>query len=229
MAKRVDLGLTGAVRRVLLGLLALSLTIGSLAAPSAGVAAKKKSCRQAGSKTVVATKSVRVFDYRGRTYGCLHRRGVRVALDSDDPYGDSRLSTLKPRIAGRFVGYAHFWDNGVAGGPGVGVTDLQRGTARLVDFDPSTERDHPDGSVEDLVVTTRGSLAWTMKAEYGLDVETARRTHEVRTLDVSDRAAPFGIGTLVAEGAGIDVLSLERRGSAVTWLESGALMSQPLR
>ena len=209
---------------------ALSIAVGallaaSLVAPPAGDAGR--TCAAAGSRTIVASDSARVFRLRGRVYGCLHRRNVRVPLEDrfgGESLSETRLTSLKPRLAGRFVGYAYEWDNGSVGGPGVEVADLARGTRRGVELDPSTEEDHLDAVVRDIVVTTRGSLAWTWFGDF---LDPARgEVREVRKLEPTDRSA---LGRLLDSGPEIGLRSLARRGSNVSWVNRGQRVSAPLR
>ena len=201
---------------------ALARGIERFVAPRA--AAARSGCRPAGSRTIVAGRQARVFTFRGIAYGCLYRRGVRVPLTNNDNFSESRLTPLRPRLSGRFVGYAYVWQNAVTGGDGVAVTDLRRGRTRYIELD-ATEEDDPAVSVRDLVVTPGGSLAWTWTAQLG--AETAPTTFEVRKIEPSDSTRRLGV--LLDSGPEIDLASLQNRGSTVSWLKGGERVSATLR
>lgn len=210
------------------GAAALVAVLGS--PPDAG--AERRACSQAGSRTIVASKHVRVFRSRRdrHVYGCLFSRGVPVALTSDDDFSATSLASLKPRLAGRFVGFAYSWDNGVTGGPGVEITDLRRGRARGVELDPGSSarrgaRPDPDATIHDIVITSRGSLAWTWTADYFTEPGQPK-VREVRKLAPTDRRR---LGVLLDSGPEIEVDSLTRRRSAVSWINAGQRVSAPLR
>lgn len=212
------------------GLVAAALAaIVALVIPSPPDATATHRCREAGSTTIVKSKTARIYRSRRkyrRVYGCLYRTGKRVPLTDafdGESLSETSLTELKPRLAGRFVGFEYGWDNGVAGGPGLAVVDLRSGDVRGFDLDPSTEDDHPDVSVSDMVVTTRGSMAWTWTAEYG----DGRTVREVRKLESDADSEKFGV--ILDSGPDVDLVSLERRGSSVSWLKAGVRASAPLR
>jgi len=204
---------------VLAALVALALTSPADAAASAP-------CRPAGATTIVQTQVARV--YRAgrprRVYGCLFRSGRVTPITTRRPV-DTRLTDVKPRVAGRFVAFAYTWDSGAAGGDGLAVVNLATGKKRDIVLDPSTRPDPEDVIVHDMVLTSRGSLAWiwNVVAVVGQDEPGVREVRKLeRDADVRRR------GVKLDEGAEVEPASLERAGTDVTWLKAGALLTAPL-
>jgi hypothetical protein len=209
----------GAIAALALAVPALGEAPG--AAGPAVAAANGGGCEPRGSRTIVRSRSARVYRLRQNVYGCLLSRGVPVLLTETGEFDEVRLAAPRPRLFGRFVAYAYVWDGGVAGGAGVAAADLRSGRIHGVETDPSEEE--PDFSVTDLVVTRGGTLVWIWRAEF--PGEAADRL-EVRRLGPRERRR---LGSRLDAGPELDLDSLEVRGSAVSWVNAGERRSATLR
>lgn len=85
--------------------IALALLAALTLAPPA--MAKRRTCERPGTKTIVRTASVRVFEVDQKTeltvYGCLHRRGRAIRLGSDSQPDGGAPSGV--RASGHFVAF----------------------------------------------------------------------------------------------------------------------------
>ena len=77
-----------------------------------------------------------------------------------------------------------------------------------------------------MVVTTRGSIAWIWTATYE-DRTESRCSGGAQARAGRDSDDKFGV--ILDSGPEIDLRSLERRGSTVSWVKAGARVSVPLR
>jgi hypothetical protein len=196
-----------------------------LLVPSSASAARPKGCHPKGSTTVVANARTRVFRWHGLVYGCLRRLGHPYALTSNDGYGFDRLRFVKPVLAGRFVAWAFYWESSVEGyGYGVRSMDLRNGGLSLTEFDATLSGQPENVVVSRLIVTPGGSYAWTWTIDY--------KDHQAKELR---EVEPYGkrkkypdLGALVDSGDDLDLTSLTRTGSTISWMRGGVARSQPL-
>lgn len=204
------------VLRVLGGLTlvgALALLIGSFTPDMAG-AAPALSCPGAGGKTVVRTKSVRVFTLPGRFstnrdyYACLYRekRAFRITLID---YEGPTVNRRSIRLAGRYVALVQSAAIQDTSSEFVVVRDLVTGRAAYAG-------PRPFGMVRNLVLKRTGSAAFIYEP-----------SDDVRQLRVASATGDM----IVDQGQDIDPGSLElspdRR--SVTYLKAGERRSAPLR
>ena len=209
------------MRRVALAL----VVAGLLVVPSTSSAARPKGCHPKGSTTVVANARTRVFRWHGLVYGCLRRLGHPYALTSNDGYGFDKLRFVKPVLAGRFVAWAFYWESSVEGyGWGVRAMDLRSGGLSLTEFDATLSGEPEKAVVSRLVLTPGGSYAWTWTIDY--------KDHQEKELR---KVEPYGkrkkypeLGALVDSGTDLDLTSLTRDGSTISWMNGGVAQSQTL-
>jgi hypothetical protein len=195
------------------------------ATASSRPAARPHGCSPAGSTTVVANARTRVFRWHGLVYGCLRRLGHPYALTSNDGYGFDKLRFVKPVMAGRFVAWAFYWESSVEGyGWGVRAMNLRNGALSLAEFD-ATFNDQPrKAAVSRLIVTPGGSYAWTWTIDY-----RDHQDQELRKVEPGGKSGPGKLGVIVDSGPDLDLASLKRDGSAITWLQGGVEQSETLK
>lgn len=206
------------VLRVLGGLTlvgALALVIGFFAPDTAGAASTLR-CPGAGGKTVVRTKSVRVFTLPGRFstnrdyYACLYRKKKAFRITLID-YGGSDVHRRSIRLAGRYVALVQNAAIQDTSSEFVVVRDLT--TGRAVYAGP-----RPFGMVRDLVLKRTGSTAFIYEP-----------SDDVRQLRVTGATGATG-DMIVDQGQDIDPLSLELSPdrTLVTYLKAGERRSAPI-
>jgi hypothetical protein len=156
------------MRRLVL-VLAVLAPIAVVSVQPASAAKKKPTCSVKGSKTVVKTKSARVFtvksrraDEVGRLYGCLNSTGRRTQLDTsrDDGFGVT-VKFSQVSLSGRYVTWEHVVTDvscRAACPPDydptsevIGLTDLRRRTTKAIPGNPRA------GSLK---VDSRGTVSW---------------------------------------------------------------------
>ena len=188
-------------RLVLMALVALALL-----APGAAQARPAR-CSAKHSRTLLATKDVRIFRVvtrevdQDRVYGCAYRRNRRVRLGYFS--GFDTPTALNIDVAGRYVGYSLETANRGSQTAAVAVTNLiSRRRVRLVDV-PNTG---PFQAVTDLEVNRRGSVAW-IEYSAGLNASPVTR--------IAVRKADSGGTSLLQQGLGIvrGSLALSRDGT----------------
>jgi hypothetical protein len=160
------------MRRLVL-VLAVLIPVAVVGAQPSSAAKKKPSCSVKGSKTVVKSKSARVYtravnrgDTIARLYGCLNSAGKKTLLDtsSDDGLATS-VAFGQVKLSGRYVAWEHV------------VTDFSCRAACPPDYDPTTEQigladlrlrtktgffgNARDGSLK---VDSRGTVSWIDEA-----------------------------------------------------------------
>jgi hypothetical protein len=197
-----------------------------LAVPSAASAAPPKGCHPKGSTTVVANARTRVFRWHRLVYGCLRKLGHPYALTSNDGYGFDRLRFVKPVLAGRYVAWAIYWESSVEGyGYGVRSMDLRTGGLSLTEFDATLSGEPEKAVVSRLVLTPGGSYAWTWTIDY-----KDHQAKELRKVEPNRKPAPKypELGKLVDSGDDLDLMSLTRAGSTISWMRGGVAQSQTL-
>jgi hypothetical protein len=198
------------------------LALAAASFPSAAPAAKHERCSMKGSRTVLATRTARIFRtntgelVRDRIYGCLYSRGRRVRLGFRDCFDQRAAENLA--VAGRYAGYSLETCNRGSGTASVAVTDLATGR-RIEEYEVA--QTHVFQSVSDLVVTRRGSVAWI---EWSAD-QDARPVRRIAVRKWEGR----GVVTL---DEGLDVVrgSLARgRSGNLYWLRAATPRTATLR
>jgi hypothetical protein len=188
------------------------LIIALLPVARAGAASARSACTPAGSKTVVTGKSSRVFRSRGGSfYGCLFARRKPVFLAT------GTLPLGAPRVGGPFAAFsrrAHH--DGSALEEDVPATVLSiglcRNDRRRFKYDTGA-----GGRVSDLVVSSRGDIAWIAHQAgayrvFKLDATTPRR--KPATVSTSATIAPRS-------------LTLKR--GRISWRDAGSRRSARLK
>jgi hypothetical protein len=205
----------------------LILSVATVAAAflclSAGAAGARPACSSKGSRTVLATKSARIFTKRAivrpryhvtRWYGCMYRYDRRFRLATVGEPGIFVTAVRPIRLAGRFVGYSDFYE-GPAGGTlaDIHVRDLRSG--REVFRHQAGEPDATDnqGPVQDLELKPNGSIAW-IEATKPVSPQTQL------TYRVLERAAG-GQAVTLDEGPDVAPRSLAVSASTVYWTRAG--------
>ncbi len=196
--------------------------------------AKRSTCSKRGGSTVLRTSSARIFRKGNDVYGC-HRGPRRVfRLGTDLPPEEilAEAGVRPVRVAGPLVGYSYFLRDPRGrffSSQSLRVRDLRDGrTLRLIDYS-----DPPDATVfrtvPDLEVKANGSLAWIF--EYGAlgpGGEVIRR-YEVRTADGALGKRAQSANHVIDPGPDIAPESLTLRGSTLSWVRNGQVVSAPLR
>ena len=203
------------------GALAGSVALG-LALAAGGQAEGARSdagqCRPAGSKTVLASPSARLYSKRVRERGALYNRGValygcrlrggrpvRMALNAY--YGGEDRSFDGERLAGRFAAVlsSSFFRVGPPRSE-LRVFNLRRGRRTLLIREPY---------VYDMELKASGAVAWTAGASSGSGFEVRKR----------DAGGPG----VLDSGPGIVHDSLALSGSRLYWTNTSGAMSVRLR
>jgi hypothetical protein len=152
--------------------------------------------------------------------------GHPYALTSNDGYGFDKLRFVKPVMAGHFVAWAFYWESSVEGyGWGVRAMNLRNGALSLSEFD-ATFNDQPNKAVVSrLIVTPGGSYAWTWTIDYRDHTE-----QELRKVEQTDKSSgPGKLGIILDSGPDLDIASLTRNGSTISWLHGGVPQSETLK
>jgi hypothetical protein len=206
--------------------LAVAAVLVAAAIVPPALAARPHGCSPPGAKTVVANARTRVFRWHGLVYGCLRRLGHPYALTSNDGYGFDKLRFVKPVLAGRYVAWAFYWESSVEGyGYGVRSMDLRNGGLSLTEFDATLSKEPEKAVVSRLVLTPGGSYAWTWTLDY-----KDHQALELRKVEPNRKGVKYPeLGALVDSGPDLDLTSLERDGSAITWLHGGVEQSETLK
>jgi hypothetical protein len=204
------------------------------------------SCFPARSKTVVATKTARVFETRRGTYGCLYRYGQARRLDPGSERLDRELTAYKPfRFAGPYVAFPRLVSQG--DGPNlrdwteVVVADLRPSRPLILQkrfaADDQTLRDFNSNSdeyasgeafVTDLVLQPDGVVGWIECAGYTIG---PCDTEKDASYDPTLRTAVFAAAprahrrTKLDQGARIDKTSLVWARGKFHWRNAGELRS----
>ena len=202
--------------------MAAAIAAAALTAASSAPASAATPCATRGSKTVVATKTARVFKVRvrprigaafSRYYGCLFSRNRRFRFAEDDFPEQSGWSHI--RLAGAYVAYA--WHGSCAAcdrAPRHVVVQSLRSGRFVTRLAISSEDTAEDRTVTDLELRPTGSVAWINRVGAG-------PAHEVQARD--------GAGArLLDSGPGIDPLSLALGGSTLYWTKAGVAASARL-
>ena len=187
--------------------------------PASAQAADRKNCNPAGSRTVDASRSVRVFRLRHYVYACAYRtdRPVRVGdayipCSSSSDCGGPKVAG----IAGRWVALRY-----VQGGA------TSTPTARLVVVDAVSRRSQsayssfgaPDAPKHDFAGVSAARITATGRFALVADFLLRDGTWVGRQVRVGNGSRPGS--TLVDDGVGIDPFSLAVAHSTAYWKHSG--------
>ena len=195
---------------------ALSSAVPASSAPAGG-------CYPAHARQLARSRSARVYEIGpvrpgplagARVYACYLRRGRPVALGATA----ERMRVGPVRLAGAEVAYGATSMGVDTGFAQVVVLNLATGARRSAAAATPPTRPESFSSVTALVVTSAGSAAW-IASRSGIGQTGTYEVHR------SDRAG----AVLLDSGPAIAPSSLERRGSTVTWTNSGRVRSAPLR
>jgi hypothetical protein len=205
--------------RIVLGL--ALLTAAAATFPTAAVAAGNTSCDVHGSRTVDATRSVRVFKREGQLFACAFRTGRPIRLGDAYECESSSCSGggVARGIAGRFVAVVYF--AGSVNRPFDGepraalqVTDTVARKRRLVyatNLD-SQAPPHESGTVNSVRISASGRGAFI--SEFRPPLGTDGFVRQVRVFGLSDQS-------IIDTGSGIDPFSLAIAGRSVYWKRYG--------
>ena len=200
------------MRRTSAVALAAALLVTLAAAPAAPGQARR-SCTVAGSRTVLSTASVRIYNDRSaRPWACRRLTGTRTRLDRfvDPLYAprDARLGLV--RAVGETVAYTWI-DPGI---PAVFVHSISLRTRRFVRrtrIEPRVVTEPSAVAVTALVVSSTGGVAWIQRVE---GVASTWR-HDRR-------------GRRLLDGVPRVTGPLHLRGTGLTWRRNGALRRSTL-
>jgi hypothetical protein len=193
---------------------AIAILLGLALLPGPAAAAERP-CRPAGSRTLLATATTRVYEVpvRGedyaRVYGCRYSGGRPWRLGDNYDQGHD-ISDIAPiGVRGRYLAYSDFLEHYSDVNGGITVRDLRSGR-RIHRF---LRRNYVVSS--GAVMDNHGSVAWIGKLANG--------SYDVRR---SDR---LGHNTRLDAGTGIDPESLRLTASIVSWRNGQAERTAPLR
>ena len=174
--------------------LVLAVTAAALLATSGLAEAKKPPCSRTGSKTVVSTKSVRVYKVKNQDggfnlIGCLRSDNKRQTLAHGYDDIETSGSFDRVKVAGRFVAWqftAYDVSCKAACPPGYDpysihftIRDLRKHKTVMVDGHVA-----PKGR---LVLTTGGAIAWTQDTASDVEVNAydAAKRHQLDHGDIA--------------------------------------------
>ena len=185
---------------------------------------KRLACRPPGARTIVQSSFARVYRLGGRSYGCLFRAGRAYRLGdqtSNESYPDTVRLGRVVRLAGRFAAYEIRHVGRGDSQYDVFVKDLRTGAIRrhpkaYEALTPPAEE--PDAGVTDIVLSSRGAVAWIVRNIYADPVRL-----EVRKADATARSALLDAGTAIDPAS----LTLGRDGT-LRWLNAGVTRTSGL-
>jgi hypothetical protein len=119
-------------------------------------------CAGAGSTWRATTAQVRVFKHKAIVYACLRSSGNVFVLGRDDNVGSSSGGDIvgPVRVRGARIGYAI--TSGTQGTHWYSVASRDLRTGRFIHRFAVAPSAYYSASVDDLVLTSSGSLAWTV-------------------------------------------------------------------
>jgi len=190
--------------------LALAVLLACAAGTVPGVAKTKPHCRPHRSRTVVQSRSVRVYVLDHLVFACHRRSGERYDLGVRAPRDLDQPSDVRVRLQGRIVGWVATSSDRYGNEDylvksldvSTGVTLHEYGNGGSTMQDPGI-----GWTAHSLVMDRQGSIAWTATAEDG----NGPVNQVVMKEDVS-----FDAETLDSAPE-IDPRSLRRDGRLVTW------------
>lgn len=208
---------TGALARTSTALVvaAGALCLLTIAPGSARAASNAEKLCRSGYQTIVANKSVRVFQRRARDgnivvytrYACYLRKPFTVRkLGRWDRF---ECGVYGFELAGRYVAYDNFRCAGGLFPCGVVIRDMKSGAVRR-----SKLCAQPPGLMTDLVLRSNGSVAWIRQLGGGQE-------YELWKLD-------SGGEVRVDSGSAIDPDSLALSGGRIYWMRAGEPQSAAL-
>jgi hypothetical protein len=199
---------------------AVAIAAAAFLAVAPAAAAKPKPCSLAGSKTVAASKSARVYSIKNKQgartlVGCLRSNNKRQTLErgyDDGLYLSGAFSRV--RLAGRFVAWQlteydlsckEMCPEGYNPNVHLKIHDLRKRKTKTVPGDNEV------ASKGRLVLTTGGSIAWTQQGSTDDEV------------DAFDKA-----GRRQLDHGNIPPGSLTLSGKVASWTKDGATQSATL-
>src|SRR3954452_13084699 len=230
-AARIAAGSAGYIRRVIRGprtALVIVLAAWLALAPPAALAKKRKHrpapCSLSGSKTLLQTRSARVFyrTARGTTteYACMFARNKRFPLASGESgAGGAGDAASLETLSGSWVAFARGrfddstrYDPSFQGFPqsAVGI-NLSTGAQLAL---PAVGGNLSASTVSDLVLGRNGSFAWIGSGGGRIEL------HRLKAGDAAD--------TVLDSGAGIQAGSLALGGDTLYWMKGGSVFTAPL-
>ena len=225
------------VRRLLIvGLLAVLTGAALLLSFAVASSAKPRTCRAEGSTTVLKTSHARVYQIRADAgflvYGCVYSKNARYLLnpgptDCEDPIDRPG----SPRLAGRYVGYRLAVCNIDQLKESVYVRDLVTGKLLVsTSASPTFRATLTIGTifVSDLELKANGSVAWIVK-RVGNSSDSPPDAEEVRKSDRTIFKEPRTTSKLLDTGDDIELKSLTRDGSTISWTNAGVNKTARLR
>lgn len=191
----------------------------------AGAASHATTCAPHAAHTIMRSRSVRVYSLPGasaldrRTYACLLRTGASVRLPLGRPAGFHSLANFA--LAESVLGYSDYSFGVDSGCTSITVLDVahKRALRSLAQVGCTVDAGLIRlGTVSDLVVTRRGSVAWI--------VSRGRRGAESFEVHAAQASGPV---SLLDQGPAIAPGSLRIAGSQVSWQDSTQRRTATLR
>jgi hypothetical protein len=198
-------------------LIAAAVSVADASAAGPDRAAVRSGCiPKKGKTTVLLRTGNAVFFQRterdrlgsfGVDYACLLSVGKRFRLGVDDVNLNEMI--IDRALAGRYVAYARYvYEDLGSAGTSLKVMDLR--TGRVVGLAAV------ETSLESLVLTRSGAIAWSSQLTEGDDGEPEEnpQLNKITKLDA--------LGTMVLDcGPGVSVSSLRLSGRRITWQSNG--------
>lgn len=215
--------MTGSISRsavgAAVGAVALSLALATAPSGAAAAARPADRCDAAGGRTVSANREARVYaveneDEHTLLYGCTRPGGrPRLLADAFDDDYVSSSSFAQVRLRGHMVAFALTTYDISCKGNCPSDYQAERDLIEVVDLRRARVVRTVRGVLPlDLAVTTRGGVAWTQKADDGVEVRAADSW-----------------GRRVLDRGAIDARSLTSELTIVSWLHDGVERFSRLR
>ena len=192
--------------------------VAALAMPATATAQRSsaRACTPAGSKTIAANASIRVFYRRRgtRPFVCGYRRGRQYALPQFEPGGD-RYGPVA--LNGRWAAIGHYPTCGVCIDEDSFVRVINPVAGRTLSWRLDFDDDGKAVRVTDVVVSRRGAAAWIRR-----DLKTPADVQVQKGEPAADEPA------LLDSGPGIERGSLALAGTTLYWTNAGVAKSARL-
>jgi hypothetical protein len=207
------------MRRILLA--AVLVPVAAAAAPTTATAAVRDGCNPSKSRTLDATRSVRIYNRGFGLFACAYRTGRPIALGEPIQIPCSSASACGDGvgvlgISGRYVvtkeNVGSLQGVGGRGWSRVVLWDTIR-RRRAVLYETRTATDAPTHGSADVLaaqVAPTGHVAFIV--EFYWSGSTDRQV----------RVAAPSAGLLVDSGPGVDAASLARAGNTIFWMHDGS-------
>lgn len=205
--------------------LASAIALALVATAGSGATGESTRCAPRAAHTIARDRSVRVYSLAGsspfarRTYACLVRDGATVRLPGGQPTARDSLGNFA--LAETVLGYSDYSFGVDSGCTSITVLDVaHRRTLRsLAQVGCTVDAGFIRlGTVSDLVVTPRGSVAWI--------VSQGRRGAESFAVHTAQASRPV---SLLDQGPAIVPGSLRIAGSQVSWQDGTRRLTATLR